>query len=81
MVYNAADANKTTNQFLLRKGLLAPEKGAHVVILSEAKDLLPKASQQVEEILRFAQDDKSGGFFVAEGLQNPFPQQELINNG
>jgi hypothetical protein len=28
-------------------------------------------------ILRFAQDDKSGGFFVAEGLQNPFPQQEL----
>jgi hypothetical protein len=31
--------------FLLRKGLLAPEKGAYAVILNEAKDLLPKASQ------------------------------------
>jgi hypothetical protein len=41
----------------LRKGLLAPEKGAYAVILSIAKDLLPKASQQVEEILRFAQND------------------------
>jgi hypothetical protein len=42
----------------LRKGLLAPEKGAHAVILSEAKDLLPKTSQQVEEILHFAQNDR-----------------------
>jgi hypothetical protein len=47
------------------------------VILSEAKDLLSKASERVEEILRFAQNDKSGGFFVAEDLQNPFTQQEL----
>jgi hypothetical protein len=41
----------------LRKEVLAPEKGAYTVILSAAKDLLPKASQQVEEI-RFAQNDR-----------------------
>jgi hypothetical protein len=64
------------NYFLLRKGLLAPEKGAYAVILSEAKDLLAKASQQVEEI-RLVQNDKSDSFFVAEGLKDPFPLQEL----
>jgi hypothetical protein len=37
--------------------VLVPEKGAYAVILSAAKDLLPKASQPVEEILRFAQND------------------------
>jgi hypothetical protein len=41
----------------LWKGVLAPEKGAYAVILSEAKDLLAKANQQVKEILRFAQND------------------------
>jgi hypothetical protein len=38
--------------------MLAPEEDAYAVILSVAKDLLPKASQQVEEILRFAQNDR-----------------------
>jgi hypothetical protein len=42
----------------LRKGVLAPEKGAYAVILSAAKDLLPKANQQAEEIFRFAQNDR-----------------------
>jgi hypothetical protein len=42
----------------LRKGLLVPEKGAYAVILSVAKDLLPKANQLVEEVLRFAQNDR-----------------------
>ena len=36
------------NYFLLRKGLLAPVEGAYAVILSEAKDLLPKAGQLVD---------------------------------
>jgi hypothetical protein len=47
-----------SNYFLLRKVVLALEKNAYAVILSEAKDLLPKASQQVEEILRFARNDR-----------------------
>jgi hypothetical protein len=42
---------------LRKKGVLAPEKGVYAVILSAAKDLLPKASQQVEEIRRFAPND------------------------
>jgi hypothetical protein len=35
-----------------------PESKSGSVILSEAKDLLRKRSQQVEEILRFAQNDR-----------------------
>jgi hypothetical protein len=38
--------------------VLAPEKGAYAVILSAAKDLLPKVKQQVEGIIRFAQNDR-----------------------
>jgi hypothetical protein len=42
----------------VRKGALAPEKGTYPVILSAAKDLLPKANQQAEEILCSAQNDR-----------------------
>jgi hypothetical protein len=48
----------TRNQHRLWKGLLAPKKGAYAVILSVAKDLSPKANQQIKEILRFAQNDR-----------------------
>jgi hypothetical protein len=58
VVLEIVSENAAPIYFLLRKGLLAPEKGAYAVILSVAKDLLPKASQQVEEILRFAQNDR-----------------------
>ena len=41
-----------------QKGPLVPKKAAYSVILSAAKDLLGKASQEVKEILRFAQNDR-----------------------
>jgi hypothetical protein len=45
------------------------KKGTYAVILSAAKDLLPKASQQVEEILRFAQND---GHILDSALKTAF---------
>jgi hypothetical protein len=48
----------TNNWFLLWQCFLVPEKSVYAVILSVAKDLLAKVSRQVEEVLRFAQNDR-----------------------